>query len=814
MADNASTGETKHEGHGHLRPVVGESLRIHSRGNATNNFAMSRVFQMLARSLFVALLPCLSVGDSLAGEPTVFELPDWRPMPAARTPWTRWSNTFDFRRGAGDPDFYVGSGFRPSHRPSNYRSMEEGRFGYGAPLYRVNGKRTQMMATMRENCPVYQATVEMFVRSQSGKNIWSDGAEHHVFHFYGPRAARLKGTPSVSLIKTKDNTLVYQCQGTTLELPVEELVAEEWYHIAVSWDTTQSPGRLWLTINGKGATVESTQRMQAVAYECLLIGNSPRETERVFERNFGDWAANWRRLWIDEPGDTDVFPLEGVVDEIRISDETLADRTIERRRKLDELPIDWELYAKVEDRVRLYLYRAWPNMLPLTTRLGGKYGGAASAGWLHNWMHEAYGDVWFLDQAERVGRIALMAQQPEGHFPTAIKMFAGNVNSHDLRYAETGIERVGLAEWSKPEHARIQDGFQDGLMCFLVYLYRLTGDDRYLHPARRVADLLVEAQNPNGSWSGLYNVKTRKGNIADNPAVLQGGEFDDGGIRRPFWALLLMYHVTGDEKYLAPLRDCADWILDAEIVGSNARGWAGFYDAQNRPVVARSHEHAKIMTQVLPKDVGHLMIWTANLFDDPRYVLRLQPALTFYQTQRDPKRGWPGYFENDGRPFTPSDNYSRIGWYGPLFGHFEDIRYIEEAVQRLNDDKSLRPASVPLEPTDSSLAAARARALERLQDPDFLRWVRRDVDLVTKAEWVPNRPRLEPDLYGLQVGGHARIDLLTEYLLLARIVAGKVPARVALGGARMPDGVMVTGLHQRCWFVEDWFDTPLSTSAD
>ena len=91
----------------------------------------------------------------------------------------------------------------------------------------------------------------------------------------------------------------------------------------------------------------------------------------------------------------------------------------------------------------------------------------------------------------------------------------------------------------------------------------------------------------------------------------------------------------------------------------------------------------------------------------------------------------------------------------------------------------------------------------------MLRWVRRDVALVTKSEWVPNRPRLEPDLYGLQVGGHARIDLLIEYLLLARIAAGKVPPRVALSGAPMPRGVPVTGLHQRCWFVEDGFDTPL-----
>jgi len=47
------------------------------------------------------------------------------------------------------------------------------------------------------------------------------------------------------------------------------------------------------------------------------------------------------------------------------------------------------------------------------------------------------------------------------------------------------------------------------------------------------------------------------------------------------------------------------------------------------------------------------------------------------------------------------------------------------------------------------------------------------------------------------------------YLLAVRIAANKVPPSVSMSGAPMPDGTPLTGLRTRCWFVRDWFDTPL-----
>ena len=755
------------------------------------------------RAMTAAILLASLAESAVGAEP--FELAGWEAQPARRTVWTRWLSTFDFRKGAGDPDYYRGIYFMAC-RPGNYRTMATGRFGEaGAPLYTVRDKRTQMTYHLDANCGSWQATVELFVRSKAGINLWNDGKAHHVLHLFGARSCRqVEGRPAVSLIKTAKNVLMYQCQGTTLSLPVEAIKAEQWVHVAISWDAKTQPGRIWLTLDGKGLTTEAVKPLQAVSYGFLVLGNAPRDADKANTlARFGE--ANVARLTQDGAEDKDVFPLEGVVDEIHISDETLADRTPQARAQLKALPVDWSLYRQVEDMVRMLLYRLWPNDLPFDTQLGGKYGGAVRPGWFHLAMYEAFGDLWFLHQAERVGEILLMAQGSAGQFPTAIRMTSSGKAPHELAPTETGIKSVGPASWSKPNHARIQDGFQDVPMAYLIYLYRLTGRKAYLDAARRVGDLFIAAQNPNGSWSGLYDVEIKKSRIADSPGVLQGGEFDDGGVRRPFWSLLLLYHATQDAKYLAPLVKCADWIWRAEIVGSGARGWAAFYDAANRPVQARAHELPKISPKVFPQDVGHLMIWSTLLTGERKYLDALRPALKWYQQHRT-ARGWPAFYENDGTPITPSNWYSGAGWYGPAYGHFKDITYIAEAIDRL-DKGQLRPQTGSLKPSPDAIGRARAAAVERLGDPELLRWVRRDVQLAPQAQWVRYRPRYRSQLYGIQA--HGDLEKMIAYLVAVRIAANKAPPSAALTGAPMPDGAPLTGLRARCWFVEDWFDTPL-----
>lgn len=728
-----------------------------------------------------------------------FELSGWKPEPARRTVWTRWLNTFDFRNGAGDPDYYRGIYFMTC-RPSNYRAKTEGRFGIGAPVYAMEGRRTQMTYHMDANCPSVQGTVELFVRSRPGMNIWNDGKDHVVFNLFGGRGATGEGNPTTYVIKTKENQLALGCQGNRISLPVDMLQPDRWYHVAASWDSKVSPGRLWLTIDGKGVTGVAEVPLRAVKYGFIVFGNWARDPHLAAkEPRYGE--SNVARLTVDKPEDKDIAPLDGIIDEIRISDETLADRTPQRQAELAELPVDWDLYRQVEDAVRMILYRLWPNDLPLDSTVGGKYGGIVEKGFFHLAMYEAFGDQWFLDQAQRVGKITLMAQRPEGHFLTGIKLNSTKQNPQDLGPTDTGIKSVGPSYYAKPNEARIQDGFQDIPMAYLIYLYRITGNQDYLNAALRVGEVLMAAQNPNGSWSGLYDVSKKKSRIADNKRVWQGGEFDDGANRRPFWSLVLLHQVTGDRKYLEPLRRCADWILKAEIVGSGARGWAGFYDAENKPVWARRHEPPKIYPKVFPYDVGRILMWTHFLTGDRKYLDAIRPTLKWYQDNRM-DRGWYYYYNEDGTQYVPDHWPLGTTYFGPEYGHFEDITYIALALKQL-DKSTLMAETRTLEPTTEAMAAARADAVAVLKDPELMRWVKRDVQLTPNAQWVRYRPRYDPDLYGLQAFGD--LEKMLQYLLAVRIAADKVPPSVSVTGAPVPDGTLLGPLEQRCWFAGNWF---------
>ena len=72
------------------------------------------------------------------------------------------------------------------------------------------------------------------------------------------------------MVKTSDNALEYQCQGTTIRLPVEHFRTDEWYHLAISWDAKFPPGRLWLTINGKGITAAAEVAVPRKLFAAIL----------------------------------------------------------------------------------------------------------------------------------------------------------------------------------------------------------------------------------------------------------------------------------------------------------------------------------------------------------------------------------------------------------------------------------------------------------------------------------------------------------------------------------------------------------------
>ena len=212
---------------------------------------------------------------------------------------------------------------------------------------------------------------------------------------------------------------------------------------------------------------------------------------------------------------------------------------------------------------------------------------------------------------------------------------------------------------------------------------------------------------------------------------------------------------------------------------------------------ARSQEPPKIYPKVLAYDVGHLMIWTYFLTGEKKYLDAIRPALKWYQEHRT-DRGWAYYYNADGTPYVPKHWTLGTTFYGPEYGHFEDITYIEEAMAELDKGKPAPPTGALL-PTPQVLADARAEAVKILSDPELIRWVTRDVQFAPNAQWVRYRPRYEPELYG--VAAYGDIEKMIQYLLAVRIAADKVPPGVSVTGVPFPDGTFFNDLERRCWFA-------------
>ena len=190
---------------------------------------------------------------------------------------------------------------------------------------------------------------------------------------------------------------------------------------------------------------------------------------------------------------------------------------------------------------------------------------------------ETFGDQACLDVALRTAKLYLRAQDKQGWW------------MHTILVNETGqpvVPEEKRLSWRRST-AMIQDHVQTGVMTLMVYLNRITGDKRYLEAARRGADLLVRAQNPNGSWSHHWNAVDLRGD--SDTGSPHGGEINDGATTQSMTTLLMMFHITGDRRYLASVRRGGEWLLAAQLPAPTW-GWASQYDRNNQPIWARSFE--------------------------------------------------------------------------------------------------------------------------------------------------------------------------------------------------------------------------------
>ncbi len=537
------------------------------------------------------------------------EMPGWFGAPVERDRQTTLIARFDDSESS-DADYARADG------RSNglwFDASVAGKHGGGVE---VDAGQSQLHFSAKGNMCPDRGTLQFWVRARQGGNIWNDGKEHW---FVSARAI----DNDLQLYKHSDNTLRLvwgrrPYRGTdnvigSVEIPVDDLKAEEWHHLAVSWDSDGA--RMWLAVNGKWRSTRLESAMDVDEFYILFLGAS----------HDGGWDKKDASIAFSTAGAT--------LDELKISDITMPEMM---RLRNAETYLPEDLALRLEDAVSRHLdfmarYQhngawsapaySWPTMIPCET----SYRPFAHAGRWVNLVHGANGtpglgqlyllayrvlrDRRYLEVAEKAGEWVVAAQEPEGYW--------------FFRY-----DRHGASSPTVKGDAR-RSAFHDGLQhipaLLLAAIFEETGEEKWLQAFKRSSEFLVGAQNPNGSWSHNWDVAGKRGvNRFDE---WQAGDFSNGIMHSQMTVMLVAYEITREKKYLDSLVRAADWIVEAQL-GPPTYGWAAHYDENNEPTWGRVFEPPS-MSGVGAQD---LLLSMYDMSGDRRY---LEPVAKFAKWERE-----------------------------------------------------------------------------------------------------------------------------------------------------------------------------------
>ena len=549
-----------------------------------------------------------------------------------------------------------------------------GRFDGGVS---VHGAAGAVRFTGLDNYSPAAGTVEFWAQSAAEQPVWSDDKLHWLLVLYPERAgasARYGQSPHfVALCKTDRNTLALrlvnrnmapynaavqlgnQDFGWTLSVPVDQLDAGAWHHVLLSWDLRDT-ARMWLLVDGVGVAKEIDRppwELKPNPGIFVVFGGLwglPGDNVRTSECNLDDLRIQGctvqRRLEGAEPA-----PARGI-DEQRLLNETdLARATLDRVMALQfkggwaasyswptYTPGGWSLVGRGVD--MWYVNSAW----------------AANA-LMRGWM--TWGDDRYLDAAIGAADMFCQTQMENGSW------------AYHYTYS-----RGGFVPWSKS--AYIAQSMQSNQIRFLCLMYRRLGYKRYEEAIRKAGDWMASIQFPSGAWgwegyplgktgphghpalndavtpqamSDLFIIHLATGDDAYREPVLRGAQWIIDAQADPptcGWAdqydkdnnfiwmrnfeppavsmqainsarrgLCLAYDLTGDDKYLEPLRKVLIWM---DTVAEDQRGWLWYDPKTNVPVVAYYNEmlpvtHEKAIKEIIPRLSAHYGVkfpWQAD----------------------------------------------------------------------------------------------------------------------------------------------------------------------------------------------------------
>ena len=269
--------------------------------------------------------------------------------------------------------------------------------------------------------------------------------------------------------------------------------------------------------------------------------------------------------------------------------------------------------------------------------------------------YETFNDLKYLHAGLKTADFFHQIQHANGSFPTAALVEKGG----------KAIPIVGKKHKHPLGVARIEDAHQYPAFCLMLYAYKLTEQAKYLKSAKKLGDLFFEKIQYHDwgcfpdYWDGKYR-PIKKAYIEDDDmdlGVPNGGSYSDHATYDGFMITLVMYHLTGDDKYLKYSSKLGQWLFLTHLGEGDTRGWADNYDRLNNPVYARHHEGLNIDPRNANRFTLPMMMWFYVMTKEERYRILYEETVSWLSSKKHPdgesapKHEW----------FTGT-NLSQLGW--------------------------------------------------------------------------------------------------------------------------------------------------------
>ncbi len=628
------------------------------------------------RRAFLIVLLILPSMPALA-EPFALE-GDWWTEPAEATRHTTLVCSFD-RAQSSDADFA--------------RDLTgAGGFGMDASAEGAHGLCTQV-AEMGghlnfrggSNFQPHHGTLRMMVRGE----VWADPTPRWLFEARGTdRIGIVREPGTISLVfspAARADQLI-----SRLDLEIGEVAADQWHSVVASWDRASGTG--WLAFDGQGVTAPMEFSPDMGAAWAIFVASS-------FSGRAG--GLNLPGLAVDDLALYDLaLPVLEASALLPAEDEEYLPQVEAGARKALNFLVDLQRWGGWQ-----CIY-SWPTLLGSSAQ-GREYitdeyyidndkgNGSPRTAMNLLYGYEVLGDAAYLDAAMRTAEFLLAAQDERGFWV------------HGYEMTVNGIRPV-----ASDRQIKLQDLVQAHPMFFLGYVYRITGDQRYLDAVKRAGEWFITAQNPNGSWSHHYDAQEGVGKNARNE--VGAGEMNDSAMNSAIETMVFMYHMTGEAKYVEAIKRAGDWLIEAQ--GDEVPLWADQYDPDNNPQWARAFEPpawsvsaTSMATQALRE--------IYRMSGDERYRDAIARSVEWMQANL-PDGQMSCFVEpGTGRPIAAwentvyyLDNPEHVAYLGtvPMGSGYDDMRPMLAPTQRVLEQTQTLP-TIPEMTPEAALAALPAQ---------------------------------------------------------------------------------------------------------